>query len=132
MDSLIESYEAVAVSLATAPTTPVTDNGGSLTVDGTVTSRLADGAGNNLTSAARGSERALSVQIVDASGAQVTTFGGGGGGGGSSGVGTTGEAIVTSTFCRFGMPIKIPLFVKLLNVLNCSVAIPSIAADNEL
>jgi hypothetical protein len=25
-------------------------------------------------------------------------------------------------------PIKIPLFVKLLNVLNCSVAIPSIAA----
>ena len=27
-------------------------------------------------------------------------------------------------------PIKIPLFVKLLNVLNCSVAIPSIAADN--
>jgi len=74
---------AVAVSLATAPTTPVTDNGGSLTVDGTITSRLADGAGNNLTSVARGSERALSVQIVDASGAQVTTVGGGGGGGGT-------------------------------------------------
>lgn len=90
-------------------------------VSGTVTSRIADGAGNNLTSAARGSERALSVQIVDASGAQVTTFGGGGGGAGSGltdtelraaavpvslasvpthGVtivsGTTGEAIVTS------------------------------------
>jgi hypothetical protein len=66
------------VSLASAPVTPITDNNGSLTVDGTVTSRLADGAGNNLTSVARGSERALSVQIVDASGAQVTTFGGGG------------------------------------------------------
>jgi hypothetical protein len=82
---------AIPVSLASVPshpvtgtfwpaTQPVTDNGGSLTVDGTVTSRLADGAGNNLTSVARGSERALSVQIVDASGAQVTTFGGGGGG----------------------------------------------------
>jgi hypothetical protein len=34
-----------------------------------------DGAGNALTSAARGSERALSVQIVDASGTQVTSFG---------------------------------------------------------
>jgi hypothetical protein len=36
-----------------------------------------DGAGNALTSAARGSERALSVQLVDASGTQVTSFGGG-------------------------------------------------------
>jgi len=71
------------VSIANPPVTPVTDNNGSLTVDGTVTSRLADGAGNSLTSVARGSERALSVQIVDASGAQVTTFGGGGGGGGT-------------------------------------------------
>jgi hypothetical protein len=84
---------AVAVSLATAPTTPVTDNGGSLTVDGTITSRLADGAGNNLTSVARGSERALSVQIVDASGAQVTTFGGGGGGGTVTATQTTPSAL---------------------------------------
>ena len=36
-----------------------------------------DGAGNALTSALRGSERALSVQLVDASGTQVTSFGGG-------------------------------------------------------
>jgi hypothetical protein len=36
-----------------------------------------DGAGNALTSAVRGSERALSVQLVDASGNQVTSFGGG-------------------------------------------------------
>lgn len=90
----------------------VDDNGGSLTVDGTVTAnagtgsftvaqatagnlnatvtgtvastqsgtwsiRNQDGSGNNLTSAARGSERALSVQLVDASGNQVTSFGGG-------------------------------------------------------
>lgn len=77
----------VPVSLASVPSHPVT---GPLTntelrtsavpVSGTVTSRIADGAGNNLTSASRGSERALSVQIVDASGAQVTSFGGGGGG----------------------------------------------------
>src|SRR5690349_14711463 len=34
---------------------------------------------NALTSATRGSERALSVQIVDSAGAQVTSFGGSGG-----------------------------------------------------
>ena len=88
----------------------VDDNGGSLTVDGTVTANAGtgsftvaqatagnlnatvvqstaasllatvnnrDGAGNALTSAVRGSERALSVQLVDASGNQVTSFGGG-------------------------------------------------------
>lgn len=41
--------------------------------------RNADGTGNLLTSATRGSERAMSVQIVDGSGAQVTSFGGSGG-----------------------------------------------------
>lgn len=39
--------------------------------------RVQDGSGNALTSAARGSERALSVQLVDASGNQITSFGGG-------------------------------------------------------
>lgn len=66
---------------------PITDNGGSVTVDGTVaatqsgnwSARMQDGAGNALTSATRGSERAVSVQIVDGSGTQVTTFGGSGG-----------------------------------------------------
>lgn len=65
----------------------VQDGGNSLTVDGTVaatqsgnwTARVADGAGNALTSKAPGSERALSVAIVDGSGAQVTSFGGSGG-----------------------------------------------------
>ena len=47
---------------------------------GTWSVRNQDGAGNALTSATRGSERALSVQIVDGSGAQVTSFGGGGSG----------------------------------------------------
>ena len=42
-----------------------------------ISAKTQDGAGNNLTSAARGSERALSVQVVDASGNQITTFGGG-------------------------------------------------------
>lgn len=41
--------------------------------------RNADGAGNLLTSATRGSERALTVQIVDGSGTQVTAFSGSGG-----------------------------------------------------
>jgi hypothetical protein len=40
-----------------------------------VISDLRDGTGNAITSSARGSQRALSVQIVDGSGNQVTTFG---------------------------------------------------------
>lgn len=47
---------------------------------GTWSARLQDGSGNAITSATRGSERALTVQIVDASGTQITSFGGGGGG----------------------------------------------------
>ena len=46
---------------------------------GTWSMRLQDGSGNAITSAVRGSERPMSVQIVDASGNQVTTFGGSGG-----------------------------------------------------
>jgi hypothetical protein len=65
----------------------IQDGGNTITVDGTVaatqsgnwTARVADGAGNALTSKAPGSERALSVAIVDGSGAQVTSFGGSGG-----------------------------------------------------
>jgi hypothetical protein len=37
--------------------------------------RLQDGSGNVVTSATRGSERALSVQLVDGSGGQITNFG---------------------------------------------------------
>ena len=43
---------------------------------GTVTAKLQDGAGNAITSDARGSTRPLAVEIVDASGAQITNFGG--------------------------------------------------------
>jgi hypothetical protein len=91
---------ALRVTIATDSTgvLSVDDNGSSLTVDGTVTANAGtgsftvaqataasllatvnnrDGAGNALTSAVRGSERALSVQLVDASGNQVTSFGGG-------------------------------------------------------
>lgn len=78
-----------AGSLTVDGTVTVQDGGGSLTVDGTVAAtqqgtwatRLQDGAGNAVTSATRGGERALTVQVVDASGNQVTSFGGGGGGG---------------------------------------------------
>jgi len=42
-----------------------------------VLSDVRDGAGNALTSSARGSQRALSVQIVDGSGNQITSFGSG-------------------------------------------------------
>jgi hypothetical protein len=70
-----------------AVTQPVSDGGGSITVDGTVaatqsgtwTARIQDGSGNALTSKAPGTERALSVAIVDGSGNQVTSFGGSGG-----------------------------------------------------
>lgn len=51
---------------------------GAVTQSGNWSSRTQDGAGNALTSAARGSERALTVQIVDASGNQVTSFSGSG------------------------------------------------------
>ena len=78
---------ALRVTIATDSTgvLSVDDNGASLTVDGTVAStqsgtwsiRNQDGSGNNLTSALRGTERALSVQLVDGSGNQVTSFGGG-------------------------------------------------------
>lgn len=69
---------------------PITDNSGSLTVDnggtfavqaaqsGNWSSRTQDGSGNAITSATRGSERALTVQIVDGSGNQVTAFSGSG------------------------------------------------------
>jgi hypothetical protein len=52
--------------------------------DGTsnrVVADIRDGFGNPLTSQTRGLERALSVQIIDASGNQITSFGGSGGGG---------------------------------------------------
>ena len=48
-----------------------------VTQSGTWSVRTQDGSGNALTSATRGSERALSVQLVDASGTQITSFGGG-------------------------------------------------------
>ena len=38
--------------------------------------RSQDGAGNPLTSVARGAQQALSIQVVDASGNQITSFGG--------------------------------------------------------
>jgi len=74
-----------AIATDSAGRVGIADLGGSITVDGTVAAtqsgtwsiRNQDGSGNNLTSALRGSERALSVQLVDASGNQVTSFGGG-------------------------------------------------------
>jgi hypothetical protein len=56
--------------------TPATSSTWAATQSGTWSVRTQDGAGNALTSAARGSERAMSVQIVDAAGTQITTFGG--------------------------------------------------------
>jgi len=50
-----------------------------VTQSGNWNMRLQDGSGNAITSAARGSERAASVQIIDASGNQITSFGGSGG-----------------------------------------------------
>lgn len=71
-------------TVAVSGTVAVTDNSGSLTVDGTVAAtqsgnwavRLQDGAGTAITSSTRGSHQAATVQIVDASGNQITSFGG--------------------------------------------------------
>ena len=49
------------------------------TQSGNWSTRTQDGSGNSLTSATRGAQQALSVQVVDASGNQVTSFGGSGG-----------------------------------------------------
>lgn len=45
--------------------------------DGSIDTRLLDGAGNAISSDARGATRALAVELVDASGNQIVTFGGG-------------------------------------------------------
>lgn len=50
-----------------------------VTQSGAWNARMQDGSGNAITSATRGSERPLSVQILDSSGNQVTAFGGAGG-----------------------------------------------------
>lgn len=73
----------------------VTGLGGTFpaTQSGTWSTRTQDGSGNAITSAARGSERALTVQIVDASGAQVTSFGGAGSNAAAS---ATGSAVPSS------------------------------------
>lgn len=55
--------------------------------------KLQDGSGNAITSDTRGSERPLSVQILDASGNQITSFGGSGG---NAAAGPTGSAVPTS------------------------------------
>ena len=68
---------SVAVTQGTSPW--VVSNGGTFAVQaaqsGTWGVRLQDGAGNAITSDTRGSERPLAVEILDASGNQVTTFG---------------------------------------------------------
>lgn len=60
------------------------------TVIGTVSAKLQDGSGNLITSDTRGSERPLSVQILDASGNQITSFGGSGG---NAAAGATGSPV---------------------------------------
>jgi hypothetical protein len=50
-----------------------------VTQSGIWSTRLQDGVGSAITSDARGTERPLSVQILDASGNQITAFGGAGG-----------------------------------------------------
>jgi hypothetical protein len=103
---------------ASSVAVPVTDNSGSLTVDnggtfavqaaqsGNWNSRTQDGSGNAITSAARGSERAMTVQIVDGSGAQVTTFGGAGGT--SSNVGSAVPSAATAAGFSDGTNLRIP------------------------
>lgn len=49
---------------------------GAVTQSGTWNSRTQDGSGNGITSDARGTEQALTTQIVDANGNQITVFGG--------------------------------------------------------
>lgn len=81
-------------ALGTGGGLKVDGSGTALPVSGTVTAKAQDGGGNALTSATRGSQQALSVQIVDGSGNQVTTFGGSGGT--SSNVGSADPSAATA------------------------------------
>jgi hypothetical protein len=56
-----------------------TTNGAWVNVKNTANVAIHDAAGNNLTSQTRGTQQPLSVQILDSSGNQVTSFGGAGG-----------------------------------------------------
>jgi hypothetical protein len=81
--TMANSAPVVIASNQTA--VPISDNSGSITVDGTVaatqsgtwSSRTQDGSGNNVTSRTTGSARPFDVAILDGSGNQVTSFGGG-------------------------------------------------------
>ena len=89
------------LSLTTAGALRVDNSGVTQPISGTITAnqggnwstRLQDGAGNAITSDARGSERPLSVQILDASGNQIVSFGAGSGPSFGSAFPTTGTAI---------------------------------------
>ena len=75
------------LSLTTAGALRVDGSGATQPVSGTVAAtqsgnwnqRLQDGAGNAITSDARGSARPLAVEILDATGNQITSFGAGSG-----------------------------------------------------
>lgn len=79
----VSTASPMPVTLANtgANSTAIVVDGSGVTqpVSGTVSANIRDGSGNSITSAVRGSERAVSVQIVDGSGNQVTSFGGTGG-----------------------------------------------------
>lgn len=90
---------------ASATTQPVSGTVAA-TQSGTWSTRTQDGSGNAITSATRGSERAISVQIVDGSGAQVTTFGGSGGT--ASTVGSAVPSSATAAGASDGTNMRIP------------------------
>jgi hypothetical protein len=89
------------VSLTTAGAIRVDGSAVSQPVSGTVTAtqggnwstRTQDGAGNAITSDARGSARPLAVEILDASGNQITSFGAGSGPSFGSAFPSTGQAV---------------------------------------
>lgn len=66
-------------NIGTLTTLTTVTNPVAVTESGTWSVRAQDGSGNNLTSATRGAQQALSVQVVDGSGTQITSFGSSGG-----------------------------------------------------
>jgi hypothetical protein len=95
--------QAIAASVSV---TPATSSTWAATQSGTWNARVQDGSGNAITSAARGAERAVSVQIVDGSGNQVTTFGGSGGT--ASTVGSATPATATAIGGNDGTNMQVP------------------------
>ena len=106
---------------------------GAVTQAGTWSVRNLDGSGNALTSVLRGAQQALSIQIVDASGNQVTSFGSGTLPSFGSAFPTTGQAIGAKDSSGLNMqPLNLDASGNLKTVVgNASLTVAGTVTSNQ-